>query len=106
MSKKGNHLEGLGNIFGTLKTDGPPPSPAPVEDVAPITEPPAAPAAKAGRGRPATGKKSNLEYFQTSVSVRKETHKRVKMALLSDGNGVDFGDLVEELLSGWLNSRT
>ena len=106
MSKKENPLERVSNIFNTLKPETPPPSPAPIVHAAPVIEPPDISEAKAGRGRPATGKKSNLEFCQTSVSVRKETHKRVKMALLSDGNGVDFSDLVEELLSGWLNSRT
>ena len=106
MSKKENPLERVSNIFSTLKPNTPPPSPAPVEEVAPVVETPAVSEAKPGRGRPATGKKSNPEYCQTSVSVRKETHKRVKMALLSDGNGVDFSDLVEDLLSGWLKLRT
>ncbi len=55
---------------------------------------------------PATGagKRSNEAYRQVSAYIRKDTHRRVKIALLEEER--EFSDLVEELLSGWVDSRT
>ena len=106
MSKKPHPLEGLSSILGTLKGEAHPPSPAPVE---PLSRPAAEPdvmATKGGKGRPATGKKSNEEYCQTTISIRKETRKRVKQALLDAETGQDVSDLVEELLVKWLESQS
>jgi hypothetical protein len=50
------------------------------------------------------GKRSNARYRQVSAYVRKDTHRKVKMALLEDDR--EFSELVEELLGGWLTSRT
>jgi hypothetical protein len=50
------------------------------------------------------GKRSNAQYRQVSAYVRKDTHRKVKMALLEDDR--EFSELVEELLGGWLASRT
>ena len=50
------------------------------------------------------GKRSNAEYRQVSAYVRKDTHRKVKMALLQDDR--EFSELVEELLGSWLDSRT
>ncbi len=106
MSKKPHPLDGLSNILGTLKNESPPPSPAPVESPArPVTKPDAV-AAKGERGRPATGKKSNEDYCQTTISIRKETRKRVKQALLDAETSQDVSELVEELLTAWLESHT
>ena len=52
---------------------------------------------------PSAGKRSNAEYRQVSAYVRKDTHRKVKMALLEDDR--EFSELVEELLDGWLASR-
>ena len=49
------------------------------------------------------GKRSDGEYRQVSAYVRKDTHRKVKMALLEDER--QFSELVEELLRGWLASR-
>jgi hypothetical protein len=51
-----------------------------------------------------SGKRRNAEYRQVSAYVRKETHRKVKMALLEDDR--EFSELVEELLGAWLASRT
>ena len=105
MSKKPHPLEGLTSILGTLQSPTPPPSPAPV-DVTP--EPPSQAngvTSNGGKGRPATGKKSNEEYCQTTISIRKETRKRVKQALLNAESGQDVSDLVETLLLHWLESQ-
>ncbi|WP_422932174.1 hypothetical protein [Singulisphaera sp. PoT] len=61
--------------------------------------------AKGKKGRPATGKKSDEEYCTTTISIRIETRKQVKKALLDEENGKDMSDLVEELLGKWLTSR-
>ena len=50
------------------------------------------------------GKRSNAQYRQVSAYVRKDTHRKVKMALLEEDR--EFSELVEELLGGWLASRT
>ena len=96
MSKKPHPLEGLSSILGSLKAETPTPSPAP----------PSAAGAKAGKGRLATGKKSNEDYCQTTISIRKETRKRVKQALLDAESGQDVSELIEELLTQWLKANT
>lgn len=50
------------------------------------------------------GKRSNDEYRQISAYIRKDTHRRVKIALLEEDR--EFSELVEELLSEWLELRT
>lgn len=102
MTKKRHPLDGLSNILGTLKNEPATPSPAlpstlPKIEVDPVPDTP-----KGGKGRPATGKKSNETYCQTTISIRKETRKRVKQALLDADSGQDVSELVEELLSRWL----
>lgn len=57
------------------------------------------------RGRPATGKRNDPEYDQTTAYVRKATYKAVRIALIEDGEEMDYSDLVERLLSKWLESR-
>jgi hypothetical protein len=106
MSKKPHPLDGLSNILGTLKKEAPPPSPAPVEGPGLAEAKPDAVALKGERGRPATGKKSNEDYCQTTISIRKDTRKRVKQALLAAETDQDVSDLVEELLVKWLASHT
>lgn len=58
------------------------------------------------RGRPPGGKRSNADYVQVSTYVKKETYRRVKIRLLEMEPEGEFGDLVEHLLSRWLQSRT
>lgn len=57
------------------------------------------------RGRP-KGKRSNPDFEQVTAYVRKQTHQAVKIALLQEGQDQEFSELVEELLSDWLRSRT
>lgn len=54
------------------------------------------------RGRPPGGKRSNAEYVQISTYVKKETYRRVKIRLLEMEPEGEFGDLVEHLLTRWL----
>lgn len=71
-------------------------APAPTEERAPAPRGP-------GRiGRPATGKRSNPDFEQVGVYLRKDTHHAAKMALLQARDGRDLSDVVEELLTSWL----
>lgn len=56
------------------------------------------------RGRP-TGKRSDPDFEQTTAYIRKDTHRNVKIALLEEGEGREYSELVEELLSKWLKAR-
>lgn len=56
------------------------------------------------RGRP-TGKRSDPDFEQTTAYIRKDTHRSVKIALLEEGEGREYSELVEELLSKWLKAR-
>lgn len=60
--------------------------------------------AKKGRGRP-TGKRSDPSFVQTTAYIRGETYKAVRIALIEEGHGREYSELVEELLSQWLKSR-
>jgi len=51
-----------------------------------------------------SGKRSDPEYTQVSAYVGRETYRKVKIALVMDGEK-DFSDLVDELLRGWLAAR-
>jgi flagellar biosynthesis/type III secretory pathway ATPase len=57
-----------------------------------------------GRGRP-RGKRSDPNYEQISAYIAKKTHLEVKIALLQEGRGREFSELVEELLGHWLKTR-
>lgn len=106
MSKKPHHLANLGGILNTLRNDAPPPSPAPAKPHPKPVDQSAAAVVKGSKGRPATGKKSNEDYCQTTISIRKDTRKRVKQALLNADASRDVSELVEELLTKWLESQT
>jgi hypothetical protein len=57
------------------------------------------------RGRP-TGKRSDPDFEQTTAYIRKDTHHNVKIALLMEGEGREYSELVEELLSKWLKTHS
>lgn len=50
------------------------------------------------------GKRSNAEYRQVSAYIRKDTHRKVKMALLEEDQ--EFSELVGRLLKEWLDTRS
>jgi hypothetical protein len=58
------------------------------------------------RGRPATGKRSDPNFEQVTVYLRRQTHLDIKRALLGRDDRLDFSDLVEELLQEWLVSQS
>lgn len=53
-------------------------------------------------GRP-PGKRSNPDYQSVTTFLHKQTYQDVQRALY--GTGRDFGDVVDELLAGWLKAR-
>ncbi len=54
---------------------------------------------------PIVGKRSDPDYRQAPAFVRKDTYKTVRIALLNDERGLDYSELVEELLTAWLADR-
>jgi hypothetical protein len=57
------------------------------------------------RGRPRTGKRSDEGFEQVTAYIRRDTHRKIKIALLETDDGRDFSDLVEDLLTRWLSSQ-
>lgn len=53
------------------------------------------------RGRP-KGKRSNPDYEQVTAYIRRTTYRDVKIALLQRGDDREFSELVEDLLTQWL----
>jgi uncharacterized Rmd1/YagE family protein len=52
-------------------------------------------------GRP-RGKRSNPDYEQVTAYIRRETYTATKIALLQEGLGREFSELVEDLLTEYL----
>ncbi len=50
------------------------------------------------------GKRSNAEYRQVSAYIRKDTHRKVKMALIEEDR--EFSELIGRLLEEWLDTRS
>lgn len=78
----------------------------PVDDEAALETPPAtAPTAAAegrGRGRPATGKRSNPEWKLYSHFLRKQTQRAAVARLQAEDSDRDLSDVLDELLAEWL----
>ena len=53
---------------------------------------------------PKLGKRSDPAYPQNSTNLSSDLYRSVKRELLMDER--DFSDLMDELLSGWLSTRT
>ena len=79
------------------ETPAPESQPAPQPEAAERDQPKAA-------DRP-RGKRSDPAYEQISAYVRKQTYRDVKIALLLHHGGQDVSDLVEDLLSAWLQEQ-
>jgi hypothetical protein len=71
------------------------PSPNPV-----VTPAPTATTAKMGRP---PGKKTNPEYTQVTVYLRKDVHRQAKKLLIDDGR--EFSELVDELVNTWVEGH-
>jgi hypothetical protein len=61
------------------------------------------PEARPRRGRP-SGKRSDPDFVGFTTYIRKDTHRKAKIALLEEGDGRELSELVEELISHWLKS--
>jgi hypothetical protein len=70
-----------------------------VEEFLPVSSP----ATKMGRPK---GKRSNPEYTQVTAYIRQDTYKDIRVLLLQKGDGQEFSELVEELLSEYLKIQT
>ena len=58
-----------------------------------------------GRGRPRS-KSSNPDYQPTTVILRKRTKRTAARMLQDQETGQDLSDLIEELLSEWIQKHT
>ena len=73
----------------------------PAANPAPLVMPPR----RHGKGRP-PGKRSDPDFEQVTAYIRKHTHQGVKIALLQEGKGQEFSELVEGLLARWLEAHS
>jgi hypothetical protein len=55
-------------------------------------------------GRP-PGKRSDPEYKQYSVLLKKETHRQVTRRLRDQEDGPDVSELLQQLLEQWLEKQ-
>ncbi|MBS3025405.1 hypothetical protein [Acidiphilium multivorum] len=55
-----------------------------------------------GRGRPATGKRSNPEWKLYSHFLKKRTQRAAVARLQAADDGRDLSDVLQELLENWL----
>ncbi len=63
-----------------------------------------APEVSKGRGRPATGKRSNPEWKLYSHFLKKRTQHAAAARLQAEDNGRDLSDVLQELLENWLRA--
>jgi hypothetical protein len=57
-----------------------------------------------GRGRP-PGKRSNPEWKLYSHFLKRKTQREAVAMLVSDDDGRDLSDVLQELLEGWITQR-
>jgi hypothetical protein len=61
-------------------------------------------AAEKGRGRPATGKRSNPEWKLYSHFLKRKTQRAAVARLQAEDSERDLSDVLQELLEKWLKS--
>ena len=66
----------------------------------PTREPPP----ERGRGRPATGKRSNPEWKLYSHFLKRQTQRAAVARLQAEDSDRDLSDVLQELLEQWLKS--
>jgi hypothetical protein len=83
----------------------PTPEPEAIE-VSEVSEPPPAakPQAEKGRGRPATGKRSNPDWKLYSHFLKRRTQRAAVARLQAEDSERDLSDVLQELLEKWLKS--
>ena len=52
-----------------------------------------------------SGKRQHPDFVGLTTYVRKDTHRRVKIALLVEGDNRELSELVDELLEAWLTQK-
>ena len=57
-----------------------------------------------GRGRPATGKRSNPDWKLYSHFLKRQTQRAAVARLQAEDNGRDLSDVLQELLEKWLKT--
>jgi hypothetical protein len=57
-----------------------------------------------GRGRPATGKRSNPDWKLYSHFLKKRTQRAAAARLQAEDQGRDLSDVLQELLENWLKT--
>jgi hypothetical protein len=82
-----------------------PPEEAP--EVAVVSEPSrvAEPQAEKGRGRPATGKRSNPDWKLYSHFLKRRTQRAAVARLQAEDGERDLSDVLQDLLEEWLKSK-
>ena len=98
MSSKFRNILDAARAQGEAPIETPPP---------PVREAESTPDAASGkrRGRPAGGKRSDPDYEQVTAYIRKDVHRRVKIALLQEQEKTEFSQLVDQLLAEWLRTK-
>ncbi len=88
----------LAGLRGQLtEAEDPPPA---VSAPPPAAEPPA----EKGRGRPATGKRSNPEWKLYSHFLKRQTQRAAVARIQAEDEGRDLSDVLQELLENWLKT--
>ena len=85
MGNKKSRFAGIGDIHKKLSAD-----------------PESQPRRVTKMGRP-PGKKSNPDFVQATVYLKKETHQTARKILFDEHR--QFSDLVDELVSRWISSQ-
>ena len=57
-----------------------------------------------GRGRPATGKRSNPDWKLYSHFLKRRTQRAAAARLQAEDQGRDLSDVLQELLENWLKA--
>jgi hypothetical protein len=74
------------------------------EPSAAAAPPEAEPQAEKGRGRPATGKRSNPDWKLYSHFLKRQTQRAAVARLQAEDDGRDLSDVLQELLENWLKA--
>ena len=56
-------------------------------------------------GNKVSGKRQHPDYVGLTTYIRRDIHRRVKIALLVEGQNRELSELVDALLADWLQAR-
>jgi len=57
-------------------------------------------------GRPSVGKRSNPEYKQATVFIRKDLRRQIERILFERDTGEELSDVIEDALTDWLKKNS